>query len=549
MDKPGLAVNDCLLIGFQELNLDYPDENNYFSGFSSDSNLHPYPARAVPDMVNALITTICKHRRIKTVMDPFVGSGTVALEAKLLGLDFIGIDLNPLAILLARTKCATIPDSPLLIKKITAFIDTLRTYSLAGPFTVQSFPHIDYWFKYENIIQLSYLKYRISHFLIELRQHKEICALILLTAYSGTIRESSLSRNGEFKMYRLPKCEIERFKINSIEHFVRNVENILCMMQTINITCASDSKMQIVLGNAKDIHKITNKKVELILTSPPYGDSNSTVSYGQFSKLSLQWMKDLIHKHVKIPVAIDNCDDHLLGGGKSSPLFSWDLKNSYVQVSPTLLTLATQMADFIDAEINRIDKLQAQITNSQICDFDKDPNILFEQRLRFYYTKRAKKKWPELSVAEIRRVVEKRLSQFNNRSYLCQFRYKPVIDIVMKDVINTLNRRKIELPKRFREVMRFFEDLYKVVETTDIVMEKNGVQAWIVGHRTVLGRFRVNLAQILLEWFRALDYIEISCLTRQCHFKRLPYHINSTYTRQDKIQTMVEEYIIVVQKK
>lgn len=33
-----------------------------------------------------------------------------------------------------------------------------------------------------------------------------------------------------------------------------------------------------------------NVKFDLMITSPPYGDSRTTVAYGQFSRLSLQWL-------------------------------------------------------------------------------------------------------------------------------------------------------------------------------------------------------------------------------------------------------------------
>lgn len=40
-----------------------------------------------------------------TVLDQFVGGGTTAVEAKLTGRNFIGIDINPQAIELSRKKC------------------------------------------------------------------------------------------------------------------------------------------------------------------------------------------------------------------------------------------------------------------------------------------------------------------------------------------------------------------------------------------------------------------------------------------------------------
>lgn len=36
-----------------------------------------------------------------------------------------------------------------------------------------------------------------------------------------------------------------------------------------------------------------NEKFDIVLTSPPYGDSGTTVAYGQYSSLALEWAQDL----------------------------------------------------------------------------------------------------------------------------------------------------------------------------------------------------------------------------------------------------------------
>lgn len=41
-----------------------------------------------------------------TVLDPFVGGGTTAVEARLINRNFIGFDINPEAVELSRQKCA-----------------------------------------------------------------------------------------------------------------------------------------------------------------------------------------------------------------------------------------------------------------------------------------------------------------------------------------------------------------------------------------------------------------------------------------------------------
>ena len=40
-----------------------------------------------------------------TVLDPFVGGGTTAVEAKLTNRNFIGFDINPAAVERSRQKC------------------------------------------------------------------------------------------------------------------------------------------------------------------------------------------------------------------------------------------------------------------------------------------------------------------------------------------------------------------------------------------------------------------------------------------------------------
>jgi hypothetical protein len=71
--------------------------------------LMQYPAMMVPQMVAALLSAVCNtESELRQVADPFVGSGTVLTETTLRGLDFIGCDINPLAILLCRVKAGPI---------------------------------------------------------------------------------------------------------------------------------------------------------------------------------------------------------------------------------------------------------------------------------------------------------------------------------------------------------------------------------------------------------------------------------------------------------
>lgn len=65
--------------------------------------IYPYKGKFHPQMVRALLN-IMQIKEGETVLDPFVGSGTAALECQLLGINFIGVDISPLCYLLSRVK-------------------------------------------------------------------------------------------------------------------------------------------------------------------------------------------------------------------------------------------------------------------------------------------------------------------------------------------------------------------------------------------------------------------------------------------------------------
>ena len=69
--------------------------------------IYPYQGKFHPQMVRALLN-ILRVRPGSVVFEPYLGSGTAALEASLLGADFIGIDLSPLCVMLARVKTQSV---------------------------------------------------------------------------------------------------------------------------------------------------------------------------------------------------------------------------------------------------------------------------------------------------------------------------------------------------------------------------------------------------------------------------------------------------------
>lgn len=68
--------------------------------------IYPYKGKFHPQMIRASLNIIGMESG-ETVLDPFVGSGTTALEAQLLGINCIGLDASPLCVLQSRVKTAS----------------------------------------------------------------------------------------------------------------------------------------------------------------------------------------------------------------------------------------------------------------------------------------------------------------------------------------------------------------------------------------------------------------------------------------------------------
>src|SRR5438067_2485686 len=72
-----------------------------FPRSSSRDEVHPYPARFIPEIPRAAIPLL---QTDGPILDPFCGSGTTLVEAQRLGHEAIGLDINPIACLISRVK-------------------------------------------------------------------------------------------------------------------------------------------------------------------------------------------------------------------------------------------------------------------------------------------------------------------------------------------------------------------------------------------------------------------------------------------------------------
>ena len=93
---------------------------------------------------------------------------------------------------------------------------------------------------------------------------------------------------GEFKRYRLDERRLKDFNPNVFKTFIGNAYKYLDVIESEKIPYKDFS---LFLYDVRKEIPISN--VDLVITSPPYGDSKTTVAYGQFSSFSFDWLKGL----------------------------------------------------------------------------------------------------------------------------------------------------------------------------------------------------------------------------------------------------------------
>lgn len=276
---------------------------------------HTYPAMMVPQIAAQLIKEYGKGKRL--LYDPYCGTGTSLVEANLAGINAIGMDLNPLARLISKAKTSIIEPQTLdlLIKDFYDYLFQFRfDFSKKDSVIKPIFQNIDFWFSKGVTTDLAVVKQYIDN--IQDQHAKDF----FLVAFSQTIRECSWTRKNEFKLYKMDGEKIKTFKpdvFNAIERTLsRNRKGLLDFIKLKKNESKTDVfDFNTVKVTPSDLFK--DELPDLIVTSPPYGDSATTVAYGQFSRLTNQWLN--IATATKI-------DSELMGGKRADKVGDFESK-------------------------------------------------------------------------------------------------------------------------------------------------------------------------------------------------------------------------------
>lgn len=265
-----------------------------FKGAARRTGAHAlihYPAMMVPTLQGKLLDAIkCATPGAKDVLDPFVGSGTILVEAMSRGMNFTGVDINPLATLACLAKSGPYfvdsfsDKSEALVGRIKA--DKDRSY-------YTSFNGRAKWFGDGTSVALSKIARNI-----ELEPRLWARRLFWL-ALSKVVRLSCNSRMSTYKLHA-KKVGTEG-AVDPVALF-ENVLDAFCGHIREQHSAWSDDGLleagryteaiDIQLGDCRKLldNEGLKNKFDVVMTSPPYGDNTTTIPYGQYSYLPMQWI-------------------------------------------------------------------------------------------------------------------------------------------------------------------------------------------------------------------------------------------------------------------
>lgn len=244
---------------------------------------HRYPAKFIPQIVSQLNEKYTRQGDL--VVDPFGGCGTTLVESKVMGRPSIGVDINPVAVLITKAKIT--PLEPLNIEK--EFVNLrykLGTYNEDTIIKAPEHERIDYWFRPEEKRKLAFIFTEISN--LEDQDVRDF----FYCGFSNILKNCSIWLQKSNK----PTRDWDKKPSEPIQTFLRQIKTMLRanakFYEILKQRNYLQTSSQMFCTDARTI-PTKDSTVSLIITSPPYVTSYEYADLHQLTALWMDYTKDL----------------------------------------------------------------------------------------------------------------------------------------------------------------------------------------------------------------------------------------------------------------
>lgn len=288
-------------------------------------NIHRYSGKYIPQIAHSAIQLLSDPQEI--VLDPYLGSGTTALESMLLERKCIGVDINPLAILISKVKTTVLPASQLeefrgkLIESLSLlngdqlsflYNDHLYEGALSSPEDSERYE--DAWNRkwyQDHILRQLIMIYDVIEGIPE-----EKLRNIAKVAFSDILRKSS---NASSKYPNVMYDKNHPEKQLPLKSFIASFTDIINKLTNLSRRIGDrHCDCKIMFENNTSL-SLDDNSVDAIVTHPPY---IAAIPYAEYGSLSLEWLG----------YSSKELDSKLTGGKRHSKDVAVRFENDYCQM-------------------------------------------------------------------------------------------------------------------------------------------------------------------------------------------------------------------------
>jgi len=214
------------------------------------------------------------------VLDPFCGSGTVLVEAMAAGRKAVGVDASPLAVLIAQVRSTVLADADL-----NRLVESAQQISTEASERARKRirPEIPAWARHETTRFF-------PHVALELLGLRELVAatpqdkvgVALRACLSSILVKFMRQPEGQGEnTQRIGRGVPSKFLAGRAEELARSLSALA------QRTPEGTSAPMIHLGDARKLSPVSDRSIDLILSSPPYA---GTYDYAEHHDVRFLWL-------------------------------------------------------------------------------------------------------------------------------------------------------------------------------------------------------------------------------------------------------------------
>lgn len=250
-------------------------------------SIHPYPAKFIPQIPRKAIIKFTKEG--ENVLDIFCGSGTTLVEANLLNRNSYGIDVNPIAILIAKTKTLKLNQKefneiekwikesrPIILSDLNKY-KKINEYGNNEKLFIPDFYNRDHWFEKHVSKELAILLYYINKI-----DNMKLELLLKCALSSIVVRVSN--QDSDTRYSAINKKQIGEG--DTVNIFFYKLKGIIRAIKDYT-KHSTGCEVKLLHDDSRIFFPELKEQINLIVTSPPY---LNTYDYHKYHRQRMHWL-------------------------------------------------------------------------------------------------------------------------------------------------------------------------------------------------------------------------------------------------------------------